>query len=82
MHTDCRADFDFLSDTHIISVGYDKLLYVFDCVLRDRISNSELGYEMSAISVHPVNRKIFAIGGQDKCVFTFENPELVAGELI
>jgi hypothetical protein len=54
-------------------VGYDKLLYVYDCILKERISNSELDAEMSAIAVHPANRTIFALGGRNHFIQTYEN---------
>jgi len=62
-----------------VSVGEDRLLYVYDTLLKDRLTNSELETEMSAISVHPFNRKVFAIGGKNQNVQTYENQELIGG---
>lgn len=39
------------------------MLYIYDTVKKERTHDSELECEMTAIGVHPINGKIFSVGG-------------------
>ena len=70
-----KGDFDILNDNQIISVSNDCMMYIFDLNEKERIISKEIECEMNSVAIHPLNRKIFCMGGKDKVVKEFDNYE-------